>query len=79
MWLRRAPRTGRRCAPRCRGKGTGEQAGEVQGSRNKPGKGLGTRAKAPGPRAPIQEETPLLSEMPGQPSPGAETGKAAVS
>lgn len=34
MWLRRAPRTGRRCAPRCRGKGTGEQAVEMQNSRN---------------------------------------------
>lgn len=30
-----------RCAPRCRGKGTGEQAGEAQGSRNKPRKEIG--------------------------------------
>lgn len=47
MWLSRAPRTGKRCAPRCRGKGTGEQAREAQGSRNKPRKEIGDWSQGP--------------------------------
>lgn len=30
MWLRRAPRAGRGCAPHCRGKGAGARAGEAR-------------------------------------------------
>lgn len=29
MWLRRAPRAGRRCAPRCRGRGPGSRQGRL--------------------------------------------------
>lgn len=69
MWLSRAPRTGKRCAAplAAGGRGQGSRQGRRRALGISLGRRLGTRAKAPGPRAPIQEETPLLSEMPDPP------------
>lgn len=49
--------------------GQGSRQGRCRAPGKSLGRRLGTRAKAQGLRAPVQEETPLLSEMPSQAKP----------
>lgn len=68
MWLRRAPRAGRRCAPRCRGRGRG--AG--RGARGPPHRPEGGWEPEPGPRtwgstlAQVTPVPPRLQALPMQ-------------